>query len=248
MAEIHTVADVDLDEPVLVEGLPGVGLVGKIAADHIVDQFGMTHYADVDCEGLPRVAVYEADERGVVSPVRIYADETRDLLVLQSDVPVSRTVADNFAECVTEWLGETGGFPLYLSGIAAENQDVGEVPDLFGVAAGDGGAVFDEHDIGSPPEDGVVGGPTGALLNRADRAGLDAAGLIVESDPRFPDPAAARKAIVDGVVPIASVDVDTDDLVESAEEIREQREALARRMREAGEEESSQAQPLRMYQ
>ncbi|MDZ7850802.1 MAG: hypothetical protein U5K70_08425 [Halodesulfurarchaeum sp.] len=50
------------------------------------------------------------------------------------------------------------------------------------------------------------------------------------------------------IEPIADISVSTDDLVERAEEIRSQKEALARRMQQAGEEESSQAQPLRMYQ
>jgi len=29
---------IDLSEPVMVEGLPSVGLVGKIATDHIINQ------------------------------------------------------------------------------------------------------------------------------------------------------------------------------------------------------------------
>ncbi|MEF8882717.1 MAG: PAC2 family protein, partial [Halapricum sp.] len=42
--------DLDFDEPVLVEGLPGLGLVGKIAADHLVDTFEMDHYASIHCD------------------------------------------------------------------------------------------------------------------------------------------------------------------------------------------------------
>ena len=46
MASIdRLVEDVALDSPTLIEGFPGVGLVGKIAADHLIDSFEMTHYA-----------------------------------------------------------------------------------------------------------------------------------------------------------------------------------------------------------
>jgi uncharacterized protein len=236
-------AEVSLDEPVLVEGLPGVGLVGKIAADHLVDSLDMTYYAGVESEGLPEVAVYGGNTRDVKPPVRLYADGKRDLLVLQSDVPVSRTAAVGFADGFTDWVAENDCLPLYLSGMPNEDYDATDVPDLYGVASGSAGGLLDEQGIDVPPEAGLVGGPAGALLNRAADRNLDAIGLIAESDPQFPDPVSARRVITDGIEPIAGVEVDTDELVEKAEEIRDQKEKLARRMQQVGEEESSQATP-----
>ena len=80
---------VEFDSPMLVEGLPGIGLVGKIATNHIIEQFDMTYFASVDCDGLPQVAIYRDRSRGVEPPVRLYADEERDVLALRSDVPIS---------------------------------------------------------------------------------------------------------------------------------------------------------------
>ncbi|OYR79395.1 3-isopropylmalate dehydratase, partial [Halorubrum distributum] len=62
--------DVSLDEPTLIEGFPGVGLVGKIATDHLIDVHEMTHYANVHCDGLPPVAVYRESETAATTPVR----------------------------------------------------------------------------------------------------------------------------------------------------------------------------------
>jgi uncharacterized protein len=236
--------DVELDTPTLVEGLPGVGLVGKIAADHLVDSLNMTHYATCHCDGLPEVAVFRDGRTEYEPPVRVYADADSDLLALQSDVPVSPGVAEEFAGCLTGWLADLGATPLYLSGLPAEKTDV---PELCGVAHGDAATLLDEHGIDSPTQDGVISGPTGALLYQARRDGLDAVGLVVESNPNFPDPAAARVVLTHGVGPIAGVSVETDDLVEQAEEITAAREELARRMQEAGQE-SSSAQPMGMYQ
>jgi len=248
MAGVNVRRDVDLDAPVLVDGLPGVGLVGKIAADHIIEELDLTYFASVTCEGLPQVAVHDADRPDVLPPVRLYAAPAEDLVVLQSDVPVSRTAASDFAACVTTWLHDTDGFPIYISGLADETMEIDEVPDLYGIATGDAAGVLDDHDIPVPTDRGVVGGPTGALLHEAADRGLPGVGLVVESDPQFPDPAAARKLIVDGVTPIADVTVSTDNLVEQSEQIREQKQRLAQRMQEVGEEESSQARPMRMYQ
>ena len=236
--------DIELESPTLVEGLPGVGLVGKIAADHLVESLDMTYFASCHCDGLPEVAVFDEGDPEYQPPVRVYADEQRDLLALQSDVPVSPQAADEFAGCLTAWLSAVDATPLYVSGLPAEKDGV---PDLYGVAHGRGTAILDEHGIDPPSEGGVVSGPTGALLYEAERDDLDAVGLVVESNRNFPDPEAARVLLLDGVGPIADVEVTTDRLVEQAEEISQAREQLAQRMQEAGEE-SSKAQPMGMYQ
>ncbi|PSP92166.1 3-isopropylmalate dehydratase [Halobacteriales archaeon QS_4_66_20] len=244
MAQIEVVRDMELESPVLVEGLPGIGLVGKIAADHLVRTFDMDHYASCHCEGLPKVAAYQEDDPAVRPPVRIYADEGRDLLVLQSDVPVSPERATAFSTCVTGWLVEEDVTPIYLSGLPAEKDGV---PEMYGISTGDGDALLAEHDIAQPSESGLVSGPTGALLSEASQADLDSLGLIVQANKQFPDPEAARVLIVEGIEPIADIDVETDTLVEQAEEISQARENLAKQMQQA-EDESSQAQPLGMYQ
>ncbi len=248
MARINVLdedVDADLDRPMLVEGLPGVGLVGKIAADHLVDGFEMTHYANVHCDGIPKVAVFMDGDSTLQTPVRLYADVDRNLVVLQSDIPINPQAASEFAACVDGWLDELDVTPIYLSGLPREK--VTDVPSLYGVASGEGAALLDDAGVDAPTERGLISGPTGALMNHTVETGRTAVGLIVESDAQFPDPAAARVALEDGIAPITGADVPTEDLVERAEEIRAAKEQLAQRMRESTEE-STQAQPLRMYQ
>ncbi|MFB6308177.1 MAG: proteasome assembly chaperone family protein [Haloarculaceae archaeon] len=245
MAHVQVHRDeIELDEPMLVEGLPGVGLVGKIAADHLVESYGMVEYATLHCDGLPEIAVYHADDPTVRPPVRLYADEERDLLVLQSDVPISPQSADEFATCLTGWLGDNDVTPIYLSGMPADKEGV---PSLYGIGTGSGAALLSEGDIGPPSEDGAISGPTGALIHRAQQVGLDGVGLIVEADNNFPDPEAARILLTSGIEPLAGIEVDTDRLVEQAEEISDAKERLAQQMQQA-DDESTRAQPLGMYQ
>lgn len=247
MARISTLAeDVSLSEPSLVEGFPGVGLVGKIAADHLVEEFEMTHYANVYCDGVPKVAVYAEDDAELRPPVRIYGDGDRDLLVLQSDVPIRPDAAVELAGCLSEWFDDQNVTPLYLSGIPRE-KDQGSVPTLYGLGVADGVDRIAEVGIEAPHEMGLVSGPTGVLLNHAVESGRTAVGLVVESDPRFPDPEAARVLIKRGIEPLTGLDVPVDDLVDRAEQIREAKERLAKRMEEASEE-STQARPIGMYQ
>lgn len=244
MAHVQEVRDVSLDDPMLVEGLPGAGLVGKIAADHLVESLDMAYVAGVRCDGIPSVAVYRGNSSTLMPPVRIYASETEDLLVLQSDIPVSPSSAREFAGCVTSWVAEHDATPLYLSGLP-EARDGS--PEVYGVATGDAESLLDEAGIVPPRQGGLVSGPTGALLAEADSQGLDAVGLIAETEAKFPDPDAARAVLVNGVEPLTGVEVHTDVLVERAEEIREARENLARQLAET-EDGSSQAQPIRGFQ
>ncbi|WP_435195658.1 proteasome assembly chaperone family protein [Natronomonas sp. EA1] len=237
--------DIELESPTLIEGLPGAGLVGKIAADHIVEQFDMAYYGAVFCDGLPQVAVYHGDGHDTMPPVRLYADAERDLLVLQSDVPVSPNSADQFAGCITGWLQEHDVFPLYLSGLPTEKDGV---PEVYGIAAGDTADRLEAAGITHPHEGGLVSGPTGALLHRATEIGFDAVGLIVETEAQFPDPESARSLIAHGIEPLTDIEVDTDELVERAEEIRQAKEQLATRLHESENESSSEAKPIRGFQ
>lgn len=235
---------IELDSPTLVEGLPGAGLVGKIAADHLVNELAMTYYGAVYCDGLSPVAVYRGEDSTLRPPVRLYADEAKDLLVLQSDVPVSPSSAPDFATCLTNWFAEEGVVPIYLSGLGGQKEGA---PNLYGVYTAGGEALLEDAGIVPPAEGGLVNGPTGALMYRAEQTNLDSVGLVVECDAQFPDPEAARVLIDAGIAPVAGIAVETESLVEQAEDIREARERLAQRMREAGDE-STEAQPLRMFQ
>jgi len=243
----HVIEHVDglgVDSPFLVEGLPGVGLVGKIAADHLVTQWDVTHVASVHCDGIPDVAVYAEGDYEVRPPLRIYADRDRNLLVLQSDVPVTPTGANGFADCVVEWFDAHDVTPVFLTGLPAEKDGV---PAMYGIGVGAGGDSLAANDVDPPSEAGMISGPTGALLAEADEQDLDAIGLVVQANPKFPDPEAARVLLTKGVGPLTGIEVDTEKLVEQAEEIADARERLAQRMQEASQE-SSQAQPVGMYQ
>lgn len=270
MATIDVQNEIDLDEPTCIEGLPGVGLVGKIAADHIIDTFDMTYYAAIRCSGLPPVAIYHNEESELKPPVRLYADAERDLMVLHSDIPIAAESREAFAECVIEWGASNDVTPVFLSGLpqeqgqeqAADASESGlgiggggsgdgsreRSPELFGVATGDGNAHLDRAGIVPPKQSGAMSGPTGALLHEALNRDLTSVGLVVEAHPQFPDPKASKVLLDHGISPITGIDIDTAELVDQAEEIQTARQRLAKQMQQAKTEESSQATPLRGFQ
>lgn len=246
MAHVEIHADIDCSGGVLVDGLPGQGLVGKIAADHIVESLELTHVGTCHCDGLPEVATYRTETTTLRAPVRIHADDAGDVLVLQSDVPVSPSTAEGFAACLTHFVDDEDILPLYVSGKGVEDVDsVEDIDDrrVIGVATGEAGKILADLDVDDPAESGAITGPTGALLYAAIRTGVDALGIIVETTPQFPDPEAARRFLDRAVLPLTGIDLETESLIEQAAEIGDARERLAREMSQAGDE-SSSVQPI----
>ena len=235
---------ISLDTPVLVEGFPGVGLVGKMAVDHLIDTFEMDHYANVFCASIPPVATYRHETHELATPVRLYVDADRDLLALQSDVPIGPDAATEFGDCVADWVDETELLPLYLSGLPRQTEGA---PELYGVSSGGASDRLTEAGIDTPAGMGLISGPTGALLAHALEHDTAAIGLIVESNPQLPDPVAAQRVIEDGIEPITGVSVPTEELSTRAEEIKAARAQLIQRMQQSTDD-SSRAEPLRMYQ
>jgi len=103
--EIDEVATPELDDPVLIEGLPGVGHVGKLAAEHLLEEFDgelvrrvyATEFPpQVSVEGEDGVASltcaeFHAVETGRLRPARVDRDHKPDRTrPLPSHVHVSR--------------------------------------------------------------------------------------------------------------------------------------------------------------
>lgn len=245
MAHIRVVDDgVTLSDPTLIEGFPGAGLVGKIVADHMVEAMELTHYANVHCDSIQQVAVYDEGTPELASPVRLYADEAGETLVLQSDIPIQPDAAEEFAHCFSPWL-EDNALPVFIAGLP--RKDRSSPPELFGVGSAEGVDAIEHAGLARPPERGVVSGPSGALLGHAVENGLDAVGLIVETDPRFPDPLGAKVLLEQGIEPIIGEDVSVEQLDAQADNIQEAKERLAKQMQEGGEA-STEAVPIRMFQ
>ena len=52
-AEITILEEVELDNPIFIEALPGVGHVGKLVADHMIDELGATKFAEIYSPTFP---------------------------------------------------------------------------------------------------------------------------------------------------------------------------------------------------
>ncbi|OTF00538.1 proteasome assembly chaperone family protein [Halorubrum sp. SD683] len=223
--EIDEVATPELDDPVLIEGLPGVGHVGKLAAEHILEEFdGELVRRVYATEFPPQVSV---DDEGVaeLTCAEFHAVETdgADLLVLTGDhqagsnaghYRLTSTFLDVAAEFGAERAFALGGVPT------------GELVEEYTVlgAVSDGDLTADLEDAGvefraDEPAGGIVG-VSGLMLGLGGRRGFDATCLMGETSGYLVDPKSAR-AVLEVLEAVLDLRVDYESLEDRAEEMEE---------------------------
>lgn len=223
--EVSTVATPELTDPVLVEGLPGVGHVGKLAAEHLLEEFDGELVRQVySSEFPPQVNV---DDAGVASLTcaEFHAVKTdgTDLLVLTGDHQAGSNaghyrLTSTFLD-VAEEFGATEAFAL--GGVPT-----GELVEEYTVlgAVSTDSLVEDLEAAGvefrpDEPAGGIVG-VSGLILGLGSRRGFDSACLMGETSGYLVDPKSAR-AVLEVLESRLGFDVDYERLEDRAEEMEE---------------------------
>lgn len=227
--EIETVATPALDEPVLVEGLPGVGHVGKLAAEHLLEEFDAELVARVYSDHFPpQVTVEEGTASLACAEFHAVDAGGTDLLVLTGDHqagdgPGHYRLASRFLDVAAEHGCERafalGGVP---TGELIEEYDVlGATTDEALVETlREAGVEFREDE----PAGGIVG-VSGLLLGLGGRRGFEVGCLMGETSGYLVDPKSAQ-AVLDVLGELLAFDVGYGSLADRAEEMEEVMEKM----------------------
>ena len=229
--DIERPADPDLVDPVLIEGLPGVGHVGKLAAEHLLEEFDAELVRRIYSEHFPPQVTVE-DGRTQLACAEAYAisGAERDLLVLTGDHqagdgPGHYRLTDAFLDVAAAFDVDR----IYALGGVPTGELVDE-PDVIGAATTDelvadletNGVEFRENE----PAGGIVG-VSGLLLGLGERRGYEAACLMGETSGYLVDPKSAR-AVLETLETVTGIEIGYDSLTERAEEM----EAVVKRIRQ----------------
>jgi uncharacterized protein len=229
--------DVPVDDPTLIEGLPGLGLVASIAVDRITTQLELAQVGSIDADEFPQVATYEDGQ--VRDLVRVYAGESPDVMTLQSDLALPTESFVPLAECVFGDLTPAFERVVLLAGIAARKES--ERGEVYGVATTEAMRErLQASDIQLAENVGLIGGTTGALAKYCYHNDIPTVVLLVKSHPYMPDLQAARAVIEHALEPFVEFDIDTTELEEQAEAIRQQKQQVAEQMQALRQQEQEQ--------
>jgi len=170
-----------LNKPILIEGLPGIGNVGKVAIDFIIDELKAKKLYSLFSHTLPH-SVFVNEENLVELPViEMYYKQMKgkpDLLFLTGDVqPIDEKSSYAFCDTILEIMEKfNGGEIITTGGIGL--QEVPEHPKIF--ITGNDEKTIEKYAKGVKVEKkihGVVGpiiGVTGLLLGLGQQKNIKA--------------------------------------------------------------------------
>ena len=225
--EIHELLDKDLKGATVIDGFPGVGLVGTIAANHLINSQGLEQIGVIESPHFPAVSVVKD---GVPhNPVRLYAGEQscRDgtcnqLVVCVSEFSPPAQLTKPLVTVLFDWMLDKGCTRLVSAeGFRAADGDA--VPDeVYGVGStekargwiGDAGVI--------PFKFGTIGGVSGGMLNEGKRRGIDVLSLLAEVKEDIPDARAAARVITALDELLLAIKLDPEPLLKEAEELEAQ--------------------------
>jgi uncharacterized protein len=242
---IRPLEKVTLRDPILVEGLPGVGNVGKLAADYLKEQLQAKPLATIFSKFFPP-QVYVSEE-GIIRLVsndlsywKAPASAPHDVLVLGGDYQgISPEGQYEITERVLEFCYGLGVREVFTLAGFAQGRVV-ETPRVLGAATLPSqvealkkfGVVFSRNDPGG----GLIGA-SGLFLGLGRLFGMEGACLMGETSGYFVDPRSAE-AVLKVLGRVLHVEIDLTALEAKAQEI----DRIAQKIHEA-EQRTSEPTP-----
>jgi uncharacterized protein (TIGR00162 family) len=215
-----------VQKPVFIEGLPGVGNVGKLAAEHLVDLTGATRWCTIHCRDFPPQVIINDD--GTIRQVENIlwvapkACGGRDLVIMTGDFqPMTGPGQHAVVDYVLDLLEPLGCQELYTMGGCGLGTTVDD-PDVLGAATDiptvqkliDLGVRFDEDE----PSGGIIG-VSGLFLGVGAARGFHGACLMGETSGYVVDPKAAQAVLEVVALLTGMTDVTFQNLDDKAAEM-----------------------------
>jgi hypothetical protein len=237
--------------PVLIEGLPGLGMVGRIATRYLVRQLKAEKFALLYSPHFPYYVIVnkKGNTRLLRGEFHFWKNpEGSDLILFTGDsqaqtiegqYEIAETILDFAKKHEVEAIITLGGY----------RKEAGEIPKVVATATDPEilNRALEAGAAPSPPGNPIVG-TAGLLVGMAKFKGIPALCLLGETRGYLPDPKAA-KSILLVLQKMLKVDVDFSDLdreivksdkiLEKMRQIEARRETYAKKMRKSEEDKTT---------
>lgn len=221
-----------LRDPTLVQGLPGIGLVGKLAVDYIIEELKLSKIAElysgylllpegnagvfIELNGtfnLPRYEFY------------LYRDEVKDVVFLAGNTQPVAWGQYDVAEKVLDYFESLGGKRvIVVCGTTAAAS--GE--DRIYCAADDPETVEELKKCGLRVSlSGSVTGAAGVLPGLAKVRGMKSLILMGSTQRTYMDPEAAKE-VIKALVKLLDIKIDLGNLDKIIDEFKKREEEMAK--------------------
>ncbi len=198
------------DVDILVAGFPGLGLIGGIASEQIINTLGLKQVASIQCDDFPPTAViFDGIPR---RPVRIFGGD--DFMLVKADMIIPNELANSLSRWLVDWAKDIGIKEIVIfDGIVGSEEDEKKVWGVLSAHSLEGEARKFNVDV---IDRGAISGMSSSLLLEAHERKLRAIALLAEGTAELPD-ARASANLLERFSEYIDVDIETGTLLDSAE-------------------------------
>ena len=196
-------------KPVVIEGFPGVGLVGSIAAKYLSQQLKAKQIGFIESPHLPPVSFIVNGE--AYNPIRIYESEENNLVIVESEFPVPKELIYDLGEKIADWSKEIKAEKV----ICLEGINTPQPKGGTGVFAITSDKKFKTPKTIKKVETGYMIGVSASLMLQCKEIKLPGLCLMAETHSKFPDGMAAA-AIITELNKLLSLKIDVKPLEKEA--------------------------------
>ncbi len=223
--EIIKIEDIQLKDAILLEGLPGVGNVGKLAATHLIEELKAKKCMEIYSSHFPPQVLIDDD--GIVTLVNneLYyyngSGKTRDLLFLVGEYQgMDSSGQYDLCTQLVDLVKDIGVTTIYTLGGYGLGKLVPE-PRVLGAATSEeivasfksAGVEFMEGEPGS----GIVGA-SGLLLGLGKLQGIQGGCLMGETSGYMVDPKSAS-VVLKSLQKLLNIKIDLSELEQRAKQV-----------------------------
>jgi len=246
---IEEIAKVNLKDPVLIEGLPGLGMIGRIAARYLAKQLNAKPFAKLYSPHFPYYVL--VNQKGGVRLLHClfsyWENKTgrHDLILLTGDSQ-AQTIEGQYdvADSILDFAEKHGVRTIITVG--GYRKEAGEKPKVVAVSTDPAllSKALEAEAIASPSGNPIVG-TAGLLLGLAKFRKMRALCLLGETRGYLPDPKAAKgvlavlQSMLEIKIDLNNIDKEIEKakkVVERMKKIAKERETHALKSRKIEEE------------
>jgi len=188
-----------LNNPVLIEGLPGIGFVANIAALHLIQELKAKLFAEIKLSSFQDIAITAEEGTARFPTTEFYyhkgrGNEERDLIILYGNTQALTTMGQ-YELCgkVLDTAKEFGcRYVITLGGFRRDEKVT--TPKLY-CAASDSETLKEALDLGAEIMEGQIFGIAGLLVGLSKLWNMKAFCLLAETPGFYPDASAAREVL-----------------------------------------------------
>jgi uncharacterized protein (TIGR00162 family) len=243
--------DVVLESPILIEGLPGLGMVGRIAIKYIIKQLNAQQLGLLYSPHFPYYVV--VNKKGSVRLLRgefhFWKNPGGSDLILFTGDSQAQTVEGQYeiAEAILDYAKKQNVSSIITLG--GYRKEAGESPKVVATASDESilSKAVEADALPSPPGNPIVG-TAGLLVGMARFRKLPALCLLGETRGYLPDPKAAKSLLL-VLQKMLRISLDLNDIekeieksngiLERMQAIESRRETYAKKMRKGEEDKTS---------